>query len=241
MALSRTNLGSWASGSFHGTGSFTTGSFTPPANSLIVAAVFAVRYGSAANFRSNLTIAGGSLSWSGEVVGAEYGDWRGAVQYRTAAVGASPSSMTITVDCGSIDMHVYYVHAFAWTGYNTASPTGATASGGANSGTGSLSINLSAPAASDSAVIASCWCQDDPVFDITPGGAYTELYDVGDEDGNQRVQSQHAAGAQTSAAWASVPGSFGRSAVALEIKAAAAASALAPPLRYAPMAHLLVR
>jgi hypothetical protein len=221
MALSRTNLGSWASGGFHGTGSFTTGSFTPPADSIIVAAVHAVRNGSSAAFRSNLTISGGSLTWSGEIVGAEHGDWKGAVQYRSAEVGGSPASMSITIDCGAIDVYEYIVEAFAWTGYDTGDPTGATASGGSDSATGALSISLSATAASDSEVIASCWAQDEPVGNITPSGSYTEIYDVaGDEDGNVRLQSQGASGAQTTASWASVPGQFGRSAIALEIKAA---------------------
>lgn len=219
MALSRTNIGAYASGSSYGTGSFTTSSFTPPANSLLVVALEAVRNGSASNFMSNLTISGGSLTYTKRAE-REQGDWRAAVQLYTAPVGASPGSMTITVDCGAINVYQYIVHVFAYEGYDTSSPVGATGTAGGNSATGSLTLNLSATTASDCEVIASCVAQDEPVGNITPGTGYTEIYDTsGDGDGNVRLQSQWASGARSTAVWNSAPGTFGRAAVAIEIKA----------------------
>ena len=67
MALSRTVVHSQASSEPFGTGDFTTTSFTPPSNSLLVVCVAAMRVTSSDNFVSSLTCAGGGWTYTPRV------------------------------------------------------------------------------------------------------------------------------------------------------------------------------
>ena len=93
-ALSATNLAS--SGDTTNTTAYTTASFTPTANLLIVAFFDASRGSSTAP--DIPTLSGGSLSWSqvGDLTWTTTGTTRFRVTCFAAQVGGSPSSMTVT-------------------------------------------------------------------------------------------------------------------------------------------------
>src|SRR5216684_4260223 len=121
MALTRNNLGTWFSTTV--TTSFTTGSFTPDSNSILAICAHTTDGGAA-----TLTITdslGTHLTYTKQVDQTDTFPFHRAVIW-TAPV-ATGASMTVTIG-GSPGSEVT-VHAFDWTGYNTSTPTGATAKG----------------------------------------------------------------------------------------------------------------
>src|SRR5229473_11519 len=144
MALARTNLGTWFSTAVGA--SFTTGSFTPD-NSSVLAICAHTSDGGAAS----LTI---TDSLGAHLVYTKQVDQTDTFPFHRAVIWTAPvttgASMTVTIS-GSPGSEVT-VHAFDWTGYNTGTPTGATAKGQVTA-SGAVNITLSAAPASSSEVI----------------------------------------------------------------------------------------
>ena len=184
MALVRTSRGSWDSGASHGTGSYTTGSFTPSANSLLTVIVCAETNNGSSNISASLTITDSAgLTWTAITNVGNSTSWATGMRAWRAPVGASPSSMTVTVDCGANNIYEYLVDAIDSTGYDTSSPIGATATGGGSGSNGlgtdgAASITLSAAPASSSLVIGALGGDTSSTGGVTYGTGWTELYDV---------------------------------------------------------------
>lgn len=130
MALSRHVLTPIIDGVYMNESNLTavSASFTPDANSLLVLVVSGHGGGSVAPGAGDVLINSntGGLSFSR---GAEVYDgssaWGAYATIFTAAVGGSPSSMTVTLGRGnSSTTRSIKVHAICYGGYNTASPTG---------------------------------------------------------------------------------------------------------------------
>lgn len=210
-----------------------SGSFTPTANSLLVAKVYAAPMTGVAE--STATVTGGSLTWTKRAgierltAGTEYE----FVQIWTAPVGASPSSMTVTITHTSETFYGCGMHLEDWTGYDTSTPVGATATG--TSTATPLSITLSgAPATDSSCVAIMAYGSDaDGSGAVTPSGAgWTEIRDVNTTETYLRTQSQDRTGSTgTGCAWTytneAAADSYGDSVgAAVEVKAATAADTL---------------
>lgn len=111
-----------------------SGTFTPAANSLLVVAVDVVRNGTATPWTpSGVTVTGGGLTWTRRAIatgagpGSPAGDYADSVQWWTAPVGGSPTSMSVTVNATAGDA-AYATSAaliYGYTGYDVASPVGA--------------------------------------------------------------------------------------------------------------------
>lgn len=175
MALSRTNVGSFSSGAAHGTGSFVTTSFTPANNSLLVVCVRASGSTEVA-IESLITLAGGGWTYT-KRVGKDNivaGDGIDSVSIWTAPV-TTGASMTLTVDCGAVDIFQYVLDVFTYTGYNAGSPIGGTGvSTSSAAGSAPLTYTLSATPAASSELVASAIA--DAVSTITPGTSWTEQF-----------------------------------------------------------------
>ena len=233
MALALTARFSGTSAEGHGTGSYTTGSFTPSANSLLVVACYANTAATGNNVVGTLTITDSAgLSWTS---GVSVGDstTTGVTSYGmriwTAPVGGSPASMTVTLDCGAIDVFCYSVSIFDLTGYDTGAPTGATASGfqAPAAAANAWTITLSGAPATTSIVVAAVGVDlnSGSGMAVTVGTGWTEIHDVTSSVPNENLQTQYrGSSTSTSVTWddtdagAGPETTFARISTALEVK-----------------------
>ena len=104
----------------------TSGSFTPQDNSLLTVVV-----GTLGNPGSDwtMTVSGGGLTWSErKTVIKANGAYRNRLSVWTAPVSTGASmQVTVTMSTSSTNTAVATIQAFSQTGYNTGTPTGATA------------------------------------------------------------------------------------------------------------------
>jgi hypothetical protein len=234
MALSRTSV---YGAELNTNTQVVTGSFTPPANSLLVVSVF---WFSDENSVTGLSPSGGGLTYTqrGPVLRPDNAGMAPAYyavqEIWTAPVGASPSSMTLTIaPLGAAGTFILAdVHVAAYTGYNTGSPVGATGSfTNPYNSTGindPASLTLSASPASTSYVFASlaAGANNNP-GPVTQGVGWTEINFVGNDLNGLGFQSQERTGStSTTVSWADVDtnnntnGLWGCSGIAIEITAA---------------------
>lgn len=154
MALARTVVGLYESKSAFGTSAFSTGEFTPPANSLLLVTVEMIGNGTTGDLGTP-TIEGGGLTYTPITSGFGSPAWSlKAITFR-AQVGASPSAMKITVDDdNNQNIDAYTVSVIAYTGHDTTTPAaGAVTSGSTNIGDGEESQTLAtAPSEADDTV-----------------------------------------------------------------------------------------
>jgi hypothetical protein len=223
MALARTTYTLQVSGDNHGTGAYTTGSFTPPSNSLLVVVAYLMTAsGSGGADRSgSLTVSDSqALTWTPRANIGNTNSFALGKRAWTAPV-TTGASMTVSVDCGANDIYKYHVHLYAYTGYDTGSPVGATVtSDQGGSSDGNFSITLSSAPASTSEVVAAVGI--DPgvgVNAMNHGSGWTEIYEtiIAQDSGSQ---SQVRTGStSTSVAWGGLVTGVGSVvALALEIK-----------------------
>ena len=160
-----------------GASSYTSGSFTPTSNSLLVVSV--QRYAdNASTTTTNVTISGGGLTWTRQTgLRVASGTEESCLHVFTAPV-VTGASMTVTVSGYASDAGVAFacIHAYSVTGYNTGTPTGATATG-TNTASGAISITLSGTPASTSLIFASdAWVPNGSGGATTAGSGWTGLY-----------------------------------------------------------------
>jgi hypothetical protein len=182
VALSRTNLlGQISPGNF-GTGNFTSNSFTPSSSSLlVVAAAFVENSGSTTDPTSALTISGGSLTWTQQATAvASPTAFSSLVKVWTAPV-TTGSSMTVTLSTSGRNAGLYGVSVVCYTGYDTGTPVGGTASGQQNGGFSGpptpISLTLNAAPVTADEVFAAVFA-DKTTADTTAGSAFTEIDDL---------------------------------------------------------------
>jgi hypothetical protein len=229
MTLARTNIGVYqSSGPTYGVGSFTTPAFTPPDNSLLVVIVRTTDMNNTIQINNVITLANSaSLTQTNRVNTPNTTNWKWAARVWTMPV-TTGVSMTLTADCDVRGVEQYTVEVYAYTGYNTGSPIGATATGNDADGNGAASITLSGAPATDSEVLAGAdVALNSGTSTVSPGAGWTELSDVA-LSGFLNWQTQaRTASTSTTVAWADLAtGSDPLEAVmwALEIKAAGGAA-----------------
>lgn len=223
MSLSRSTLLQQTSSLAFGTGTFTTSSFTPPANCLLVISVGAEsNAGTNVNVGTDLTLSGGGLTYTSRGLINLTPYWSCGERVWTAPVGASPSSMSLDIDCGADNIYLYKVNVVAYTGYKVSDPVGAIGTNAAFPTAGAASLTLNASPLATSEVIASAFVNHASASSaITPDAAWTEVYEnPGDYC---TLQTQIRTGStSTSVDWSdvSVTGSaYKGGAIAIEIKA----------------------
>ncbi len=230
MALSRTNVhGQITTTGGHGTGDYVTSTFTPPSNSLLAVSVTVVENsGSTTDPGAVLTVAGGGLTFTPRAAQTvSTASYPTATKVWTAPVGTA-SLMDITVSTGGRNIAFYSISVVAYTGYDTGSPIGATATGSQNGGFSGpptpASITLSAAPATTSEVFAAVG-MDKSNAGVTPGTGWTETQDLHNTGGSWGgLQTQVRTGStSTQVDWDDLrSGSgalFNYAAAAIEIKA----------------------
>jgi len=149
---------SGAEAAYSGTTSFTTGSFTPSNNSLLVACVHTSRNNiGSADVVANITLSGGSLTWTKQTAVSAVANY-GAGNYNeelivfTAPV-TTGASMTLTWG-GWVAPNDgrWYCQVLEATGHNTSTPLGGTALTN-NNASNTPSMTLSSTPASSSVVV----------------------------------------------------------------------------------------
>lgn len=247
MALVRTNR--WGENlNLTYTGSpitFTSSSsFTPSANSLLVVGWSFLHQGADINDNSWSASAGGSAMTKRMQVGElNSGDgFSSVISLWTIPIGASPSSMTVTVssttNAGPFSNCALSI--FDYTGYNSGTPIGATGSGTAlGEAAGSISLS-GAPASTSVALGARHFVPNGfNAPTATPGSAFTEIHDVA-ASGLGGLETEDRGGStSTTVDWLDLDDTGDTAymchAIAMEIKAAGAAAAASLPIFRRPL------
>jgi hypothetical protein len=222
--------------------SYTTGSFTPPANSLLVLSLWMLN-GPGDDVQGGNTVSGGGLTWTRRSLGGGQTTapiYTGVGETWTAPVGASPSSMTITITptnnavVGTDNSHLIF-DLDAYTDYKVSSPIGATASGALSAdGDAATSLTLSAnPLATSYVHAGRAAGSDGNDGPATVGSGFTETYDAVHSDaGYGALQTQVRTGStSTNVPWVATSTGhttffmWANAGFALEIKEEAATSA----------------
>lgn len=157
MALARTNHVN--SISTVAAPSWTSGSFTPADNSLIVVLVQAMRTATSTFNPQNgaMSNSGAALTWSSRcsAVGGADNYGQGLVAFTAPITTGASMTVTFTKAGGDADFERVGGHVLSYTGYNTGSPVGGTLGDNNGPGDGAWSPSLSAAPAIDSEVLAA--------------------------------------------------------------------------------------
>lgn len=238
MSLTPTQLDAKISVGGHGSGNFTSNSFTPPNNSLLAVAGVFLEDGSGADPTTAFVISGGSLTWTERQVATASPTGFGTVtKIWTAPVGTG-TSMTVTLSTGGRTAATYALSVRAYEGYNTGSPIGGTATGSQNGGFAGppdpASITLDAAPVSTSEVFAAVGINK-AAAGVTPGAGYTEVNDQTNSTKWGALETEIRTGStSTGVAWVDVRDGGGSlfqyAAVAIEVKAAPATTTVTSDL-----------
>lgn len=173
MALSRTVLLTDNSAAGHGTSGWTSGAFTPPDNSVVVAAVAFMEDSGTTDPTGDVSLSGGGLTWTKQQTAAAIGAWTGGVAIWTAPV-ATGTSMSVTVDCAARNIYRYVCSVVAYTGADTA--VGGKAKLDTGPVNGAATMNLDAEPQNGSEIFAAL--MSDTGSGSAPGSGWTEIHDV---------------------------------------------------------------
>lgn len=233
MALALTKrLGVTTSGNPHGTGSFTTSSFTPSSNSLLVVLVGVQTNGVGVVDDTLFSITDSvGLTWTKRAA-AGSGTFYGTHTIIWTAPVSTGASMTITVDGTSSNDSVqrFFVSALDLTGYDTGSPIGATGTYIDASGHSSAAVTLTlsgAPASTSYVLAMLTWDNGGAVTGVAAGSGWTEEYNHGPLNTYADGHVESRTGSTSDAvAWASHTSAFYNVGAAIEIKEASAGVAM---------------
>lgn len=160
----------------HGTGPFVSGTFTPAANSLLVAVV-GTAYGGTSAVPNNITVAGGGLTWARQAAVSNSSSNEAALQIWTARV-ATAQPLALTLDEGADNVYIYMLQVRNYTNFDAISPFGGSAVNTLLSQPAGTMTLSSAPAASSEVIAARVHNASSGAYSsATPGSGWTELYD----------------------------------------------------------------
>lgn len=229
MALTRTNRDNKVTS----TSVLTSNAFTPSNNSLLVVIAQTANQSNTPPDDVNMVITDslGTLTWTkrisadatgGTIFSPIIGIWTAPI-----VTGAS-MTVTITYSGGGGNQNGGCIAIVDYTGYDTASPTGATAVDPNLPEDGAASITLSAPPLATSEVIAQLGHGVGATGNLTatPGAGWTELYDQFNTDNAGHQVQVRSGSTSTTVAWVDVEssgtagGAYDTLAVAVEIREA---------------------
>lgn len=211
-----------------GTGNYTTGSFTTLDDSLLAIFVEGVDDAGNGGIESLVGISSSpTLTWT-KVVFQDGINWGyGGGWYVAPVTTGAPTTITITNGSGRL-MHRWRLQPICLTGYDTVTPTGATAETIAGTD-GAQSVTLSgAPAASSYILAARYALMNSGQATASEGAGWTEVCDASTSD-YDALQVQYITGStSTSVPWVDVNTGAGtidqEILIAIEVKSAAAAA-----------------
>lgn len=180
MALVRTNRVNAASANSFGTGAFVSPSFTPTANSLIVAWGFGIEESADSIEGTSLTALDSiASSLTPQVATTTSPGWGYGIRCWTALAGASPAARTMSLDCGATNVHAYFWFIDDITGFDSVTPVAGSIVGSDADGDGTASLTLAAtPTVDDFIYGAAAVGISSGTPSVTPGSGFTELLDA---------------------------------------------------------------
>lgn len=205
--LVRTNKLSQKTGNGYGSGDFTTSAFTPENNSLLVVAVY--QLGLLANniLATDITLTdtlGSPLTYTSRytnrsTAGSQYAS---TIRIFTAPV-TTGQSLSLKTNVGGKSAYAYAVQAFSYTGYNTETPTGGTATSTAGPTNGAAQITLDQTPQVISEVLSFCQLNlSSGLPSVDPGTGWTEVYEINGGTTEWVMQTQARSGSEsTSVDW----------------------------------------
>lgn len=188
--LTRTNIGAFNSARPAGTANFTSSSFTPPANSLLV--VLATYETLSNTVTPSITLTdSGSHTWTQIGTTSEPVAWSQRLTVYRTTIGSSPAAMTLTASNGNVNTSGWTMYAVAYTNYDTSTPIGATLIQKLP-GSQNPSLTLSASPLASSEVWAAVAIDEDDTTGqhVTPGTGWTEQVETVTYDPNLQVQTR---------------------------------------------------
>lgn len=239
MALSRTTLlGDLTAGNF-GTGNYTSTSFTPASNSLlVVGGCFVENNGTTTDSTSVFQISdSGSHTWTQQTTDiANPTAFCSLFKIWTTPI-TTGSSMTVSLTTSGRTAGLYGVSVVCYTGYNTSTPVGGVGHGIQTSGfttPNPFSVTLGSAPASGDEVFGFVFA-DKSTTNITPGSAFTELHDLFNSNWGSMESEIRTGSTSTTVDWVDLrPGGgalFSVAGGAIVVRAAAAAGAtFVPPV-----------
>lgn len=220
MALVATLRANSISATGPGTGTYTSASFTPSANSLLVVAAHGQHSSGSSDPSTDFAISNtGGLTFTAQVNTGDAVPWSHGARIWTAPVGGSPAAMTVSVGTGGLrNMAMLAIAAVDFTGYDTSTPVGAVGSVNTTTG-GVMTVTLGASPAAVSMVFG-CACVLNGGSSVTPGSGCTELFDTFDAGVPNIIEGQTRTGStSTSFEW-TISAPEKALGVAIEVKAA---------------------
>lgn len=162
------------------TNSWTTGSYTLPANAKVLIACHAISDSDASLRPSEftLTASDGTLTLTPELATGNPAQWGYGVRVWSCTTDGSTVSTTFTFGTGTKNAHHVVVEPTAFVGYDAGTPIGGTATGTDTDGDGVATLTLSAAPASGDHVMAYCSAVVNSGSGAADNGAgWTELSD----------------------------------------------------------------
>jgi|GEM_PF-3027802 len=196
--VSRTNA--LSSSAPYGTGSYTpTGTFTPLANTVLVANIGVLKDASGTPLNTagtDITISGGGLTWvaitgkaAPSAVAPTYDV--GTRSFYAIVGGSPPTGMQVTVDAGAFSIYRYNVAVDEYTNVDTTTPVaGAVAANRVSANNNTFTATLSATPTTDDYKISFATMDEDftPTGFAVPSG-WTQIYDIGPVQGGDGPES----------------------------------------------------
>jgi hypothetical protein len=180
MALARTNRINSASADSFGTGAYTSASFTPTANSLVVVWGYGIEESADAIEGTSFTVLDSiGSTFTSRVATTTSPNWGYGIRCWTSEAGASPAARTVSIDCGATNIHAYRLFIDDITGYDTGTPVAGAIVGSDADGNGAASVTLAAtPTADDIIYGAAAIGLSAGSGAVTSGTGFTELLDA---------------------------------------------------------------
>ncbi len=178
--LTRTNRISSASADTFGTGAYTSASFTPTPNSLVVVTCFGIDETADVMEGTTLTATDSvGSTFTSEVATNSSPGWGYGHRQWTTLAGSSPAARTVSCDAGATNVHAYRMWIDDFTGFDTGDPTDGAVVGTDADGNGAASVTLAeAPAAGDFVYGVASTGISGGSPSMTQGATFTERLDV---------------------------------------------------------------
>lgn len=178
--LVRTNRVNSASADTFGTGAYTSASFTPTANSIVVVTCHAIEESADTIEGTSLTMLDSITStFTSQVATATSPGWGYGHRQWTSLAGSSPAARTVSCDCGATNVHAYRLFVDDFTGFDTGTPVTGSVVGSDADGNGAASVTLAAtPATGDFIYGVASMGISSGTPSVTQGSGFTEQLDA---------------------------------------------------------------
>ena len=155
MALSRAHVAGFPakSATGYGTGTYTPATFTPASGELVVIIVTVERQSGTGDPQASITCTADKFTTTNRITAGSATVTESGIAIFTGVGDGTVT--TLTIDCGAVNVQIYSVDVYTYSGFDTSTPVGATAASASDGpNNGAYALTLGGTPASDSEVIA---------------------------------------------------------------------------------------